>query len=601
MSLSMRLGGVTAAAVVIAGVAAPASPAAPPSCTHLSPPPAGSATFGHPRLTQLQAVCAVAEYPKVASWLNRYPKDLHGGATYVRGGLWDVRIGSDQAGVIAVGAVVDRTGKVLGAWTGAQVTWSMARGTKGAFGGRALNSWPFWLVLSGVFFLGLADLRRLVSWRNLDLLALLGFGVSLWFFDHGRVFASASLIYPPLLYLLLRASWIGFRGRGRAACRPVWPVWLLVGVAVFACTFRIAADFSGTPVIDVGYSGVGGAQAIAEGHSPYGHMPSSSPALKACGPNAIGAVYAFRVQANGRCELGDDHGDTYGPVAYETYLPGYAILPWTTVSNYTRSAKFTSILFDLLCLLGLVLVGRRFGGNRLAATLAFAWTTFPFTLYALCNNTNDTVQAAFLIWGFWLASTPLARGSLGALGGWTKFAPLVAMPMWATYPDGIVFSRRTARFAAAFAAVTLAVFSVLLLEPNVWHAARVFFDRALLWQVGRQSPFSIWDWRQFHARGLPDLHLLQSVLQVLLVLAALALAFFPRRKSPLQLAALTAALLLGFQMLQTYWFYTYIPWFFPFLAFALLAGETQQEQEAVAAEPRPDERRTPPIAAASAT
>jgi hypothetical protein len=312
-------------------------------------------------------------------------------------------------------------------------------------------------------------------------------------------------------------------------------------------------------------------------------------------------VYAFRVQTNGRCELGDDHGDTYGPVAYESYLPGYAILPWTTISNYTRSAKFTSILFDLLCLLGLVLVGRRFGGNRLAATLAFAWTTFPFTLYALCNNTNDTVQAAFLIWGFWLASTPLARGALGALGGWTKFAPLVAMPMWATYPDGIVFSRGTARFAAAFAAATLAVFSVLLLEPNVWHAARVFFDRALLWQVGRQSPFSIWDWRQFHARGLPDLHLLQSVLQVLLVLAALALAFFPRRKSPLQLAALTAALLMGFQMVQTYWFYTYIPWFFPFLAFALLAGETRQEQEAVAAEPRPDERRTPPIAAASAT
>jgi hypothetical protein len=67
------------------------------------------------------------------------------------------------------------------------------------------------------------------------------------------------------------------------------------------------------------------------------------------------------------------------------------------------------------------------------------------------------------------------------------------------------------------------------------------------------------------------------------------------------LAALTAALLLGFQLVQTYWFYTYIPWFFPFLAFALLAGETRQEQEALAAEPRPDERRTSPIAAASAT
>jgi hypothetical protein len=552
-------------------------------------------------LTQLQAVCAVAEYPKVASWLHRYPKDLHGGATYVRDGLWDVRIGSGSAGVIAVGAVVDRTGKVVGAWTGAQVTWSMARGTKGAFGGRALNSWPFWLILSAVFFLGLADLRRLWSWRNLDLLALLGFGVSLWFFDHGRVFASASLIYPPLGYLLLRAGWIGLRGRReRPPGRPVWPVWLLVGAAVFACTFRIAADFSGTPVIDVGYAGVAGAQAIREGHSPYGHMPSSSPTLRACGPNAIGAVYAYRVQTNGHCELGNDHGDTYGPVAYESYLPGLALLPWTTASNFTRSAKLTSILFDLICLLGLALVGRRFGGNRLAATLAFAWTTFPFTLYALANNTNDAIQAAFLIWGFYFASTPIARGALGALAGWTKFAPLIAMPLWATYPDGVVVSRRTLRFAAVFAAVTFAVFSVFLLEANVWHAARVFFDRALLWQVGRTSPFSIWDWRQFHARGLPDLHLLQSALQVVLVLAALVLPFYPRRKSPIQLAALTAALLLGFQMVQTYWFYTYIPWFFPFLAFALLAPRGGQEQEVQAVEEyQSDGRPRSPIVAST--
>ncbi len=46
---------------------------------------------------------------------------------------------------------------------------------------------------------------------------------------------------------------------------------------------------------------------------------------------------------------------------------------------------------------------------------------------------------------------------------------------------------------------------------------------------------------------------------------------FPRRKSPLQLAALTAALLAGFELVQTYWLYTYIPWFFPFAAIAVLA------------------------------
>jgi len=48
------------------------------------------------------------------------------------------------------------------------------------------------------------------------------------------------------------------------------------------------------------------------------------------------------------------------------------------------------------------------------------------------------------------------------------------------------------------------------------------------------------------------------VLQGLLVVGALVVAFFPRKKSPLQLAAFTAALLAGFELCLTYWLYTYI-------------------------------------------
>ena len=64
---------------------------------------------------------------------------------------------------------------------------------------------------------------------------------------------------------------------------------------------------------------------------------------------------------------------------------------------------------------------------------------------------------------------------------------------------------------------------------------------------------------------------MQHVLQVLLLVGAVAAAFFPRRKSPLQLAALTAVLLAGFELVLTYWLYTYIPWFYPFAALTLLA------------------------------
>ena len=124
---------------------------------------------------------------------------------------------------------------------------------------------------------------------------------------------------------------------------------------------------------------------------------------------------------------------------------------------------------------------------------------------------------------------------------------------------------------AGFLLETVAAFSILLLEPHPLHAASVFFHRTLKNQVDRESPFSLWDWRQYHAHGLPDLHLLQRVLQAALVLAAIAFAFVPRRKSPLQLAALTLVLLVGFEFVLTYWLYTYIPWFFAFAAYALLA------------------------------
>ncbi|MDX6470678.1 MAG: hypothetical protein QOF75_2481, partial [Gaiellaceae bacterium] len=110
-----------------------------------------------------------------------------------------------------------------------------------------------------------------------------------------------------------------------------------------------------------------------------------------------------------------------------------------------------------------------------------------------------------------------------------------------------------------------------LLDGHPLHAAHLFWDRTIGWQIGRESPFSLWDWRQYHARGIPDLRLVQRGLELLLLVAALVLPFWPRRKSPLQLAALTAALLAGFELVLTYWLYTYIPWFFPFAAIALLA------------------------------
>jgi hypothetical protein len=503
----------------------------------------------------------------VADWLSRYPRSGRSDEeTYsAKTGLWTVKIWWGAAGEIAQGTVVDSTGTVSEAWTGPQVAWGMARGSSGAFGGTAINNPWVWGAFCLVFFLGLADLRRLLSLRNLDLLFLLSPTASLWFFNHGDVFTAVPLFYPLLVWVVLRATWIGVRNRGTPGA-PRWPVWLLLSATVFLVGFRIGLNVERSNVIDVGYSGVIGAQRIVDGQTPWGNFPVED-SLRACGPADSSGEIRNRIQTNGRCESADPQGDTYGPVAYESYIPGYLALGWTGKWDDLPAAHFTSIAFDLLTLLGLWLVGLRFGGRRLAAVLAFAWAAYPFTQYVSNSNTNDALMPCFLVWGFWLASAPVARGIFAALSGWTKFVSLIVAPLWLTYPGG----RPSLRFAAGFAAATLGAFSILLLDPHPLHEAHVFWTRTVGWQIGRDAPWSLWDWRQYHARGLPDLHVVQRVLQGLLVAGALVAPFFPRRKSPLQLAALTAALLAGAELVLTYWLYTYIAWLYPFTALALLA------------------------------
>ena len=65
---------------------------------------------------------------------------------------------------------------------------------------------------------------------------------------------------------------------------------------------------------------------------------------------------------------------------------------------------------------------------------------------------------------------------------------------------------------------------------------------------------------------------------VLAVALALLVAAAPRRKSPLQLAALTASVLAAFQLTLTHWFYLYLPWVVPFVFLWLLLPE-QGDQE----------------------
>jgi hypothetical protein len=570
-------------------------------------------TPGAPRgtmiLNERQALSVFEQYPKVAHWLSRYRPGSYAGpptnASFdAKSGLWTVQIYYDPAGEIATGKVEDATGHVTEAWTGPQVAWTMARCTDatttartswlfrggcGAFGGPKINTPWLWLSFCALFVLGLLDYRRIVSIRTLDLLMLVGpMTISLWFFNHGDIFTSVPFIYPTLFYALGRMLWIGITGRPTRASATL-PTWLFVALAVFAGGFRVGLNVQHSNVIDVGYAGVVGAERLVRDHrAPWGNFPTEDSSLAACGLADASGEIRRHIQTNGRCEDAIPQGDTYGPVAYEAYVPGYLAFGWSGFWDKLPAAHFTSLLFDALCAIGLALIGKRYGGLRMASILAFAWVAYPFTQYTSNSNTNDSIQPAFLVFGIWLMHKPAARGIFVALAGWVKFAPLLVLGLWLGHPRGLR-SRGKADFVGGFLVATAAAFSIVLLEPRFLHALYLFWHRTVVWQMGRDAPFSLWDWKTYHAAGIPDLHLVQRVLQVLLVGGAIALAVVPRRRTPLQLIALTGAVLVGFECVLTYWLYTYIPWFYPFVAAALLLGTA-------AARPSPAAHEEPAVA-----
>ncbi len=481
----MRLAAVAALALALV-------PAAHAGTTTSVPNPITTTTLlaqTSPRTTKGQAIPLFLANNKVAGWLKRSPRKPVTDATFKQG-IWTVNVWSGRAGEIATGTVDDGTGAVVDAWTGPQVAWKMGRGYKGAFGGAKINSYSVWLGFCAIFLLGLVDWRRPFSVRNFDLVALLSFSVSLWFFNRGDIFTAMPLVYPPLVWLIARCLWVARADRPPRGI-AVWPVWVLAAATVFLAGFKVGLNWRASNVIDVGYSGVIGADRIMRGQSPYGHFPVED-SRPACGPADSEGEIRDRIQTNGICENANPLGDTYGPMSYIAYIPGYEIFGWSHKWDFLPSVHFTSILFDLFAILGLAFVGRRFGGPRLAATAAFAWAAWPFTQYASSSNTNDAIAPALLIWGFAVLTSDVGRGFIVALSGWTKFASLLVLPLWSGYPEARR-PRTITTTLVGFALGSAAVFWVLLLEPSPLHAARVFYDRTISWQIGRDSPFSIWD------------------------------------------------------------------------------------------------------------
>ncbi len=497
-------------------------------------PPAGF------RLSPLEAIEVADQAPAVGDERRQSP-DMRATA-FERGDDWQVSyftgIGSNRTEV-AQAIVDDATGKVLGAWHDHQLHNPLARGYSGAIA-QKVNAPYVWLPLCLLFLIPFFDPRRPLRLLHLDLLVLLGLGLSLLFFNRGEITTSVPLTYPVLGYVFGRMLWIGFRPRqGQGPLVPLVPLrWLAVAAIVLACG-RIALNVVDSHVIDIGVAGVVGADHIAHGRDLYdgGFAPG------------VGI-----------------RGDVYGPFNYIAYVPFELVFPWHGHWDGVPAAHAAAIAFDLLTAIGLLALGRRLrpgqAGRGLGIALAFAWLAYPFTLYTMNANANDSLVAAIAVGAMLALASPPARGALLALGSAAKFGSAALAPLFATGTG-----ERRWRSALVFSVVFLVVCALLVLPFLPDGGLREFYDRTLGYQASRNSPFSVW--------GLaPSLDFLRPVERLAAGALAVAVALWPRRKSATQVAALAAAVVIAVQLGATHWFYFYVVWFLPLALAAMFVAQS---------------------------
>ena len=241
------------------------------------------------------------------------------------------------------------------------------------------------------------------------------------------------------------------------------------------------------------------------------------------------------------------------------------------------AAHAAAIAFDLLTLLGLFLLGRRIRGPTLGIVLAYAWAAYPFTLWALSSNVNDTLVGMLLVYALLAIASPAGRGVLAALAGLTKFIPLALGPLFLR-GRGPSWPRpgQVAVYVLAYG-LTLAVAMLpVLLDSNLPRVlarldrlpGRAYLAVLRMGAVGRAG-----------LRAAPGAGRRDRARDRGCVRASGSAAWWRSRRW-------AAAVVIAIELAASYWLYSYIVWFFPVAAIAVFGAHPARE-EATVIEPLP--------------
>jgi Glycosyltransferase family 87 len=500
----------------------------------IEPPTADTVPRGF-ELSSRQAVRIAERTPQVRMERARTPRLLRsvGFPLYIRDERYEIgytRLDGDRVLELHIDG---RSGEVLEVWTGHQVDWILARGYEPSVGGKTFNSFYVYLPLCLLFLLPFFDPKRPFRLLHLDLLMMLGFGLSQIFLNKGDLDLSVPLVYPFLVYLLVRLLYAGLRpGKAQGPLVPVMPLRILGLGLLLLVAFRIVLNVTDSSVIDVGFASIIGADRILAGEE----------------------LYIFN----------EMHGDTYGPINYIAYIPFELLFPFEGGLTGHPAGHAAALFFDLMTMLGLFLLGRRLRegseGVGLGVAFAFAWAAYPFSTYTLQSNTNDGLIAMLLVFALVVLRSAPARGAMLGLAASAKFAPITLAPLLAAGRGD-----RSLRSVLLFGAALVGVIALSAFAYLPEGGLRELYDTTIGFQLSRESPFSLW--------GLhPSLEPVRVVVMGLAAVLAVALFFVPAKRDLRQVAALTGALVIATQLTAIHWFYFYIVWFAPFALVALLGA-----------------------------
>jgi hypothetical protein len=434
-------------------------------------------------------------------------------------------------GHVVAEADVSTRARLEHVWTGPAAVATYARGNYAPL----FDAWWVVVPFSVAFLLPFLDRRRLRRLLHLDALVLLSFIASYALLDHAQLESAVWLAYPPLVYLLARMIWTGFRGRRSADSGGLLPIPVLwIGLIVLTGA-RIALSLVSHQIIDVGVASVLGAHRLIAGQPLY-----------------------YNTFA---------HNDTYGPIAYLAYVPFELAFGWHGVYGFAPAAKAGAIVFDVATIAALLFLGRRLragsGGTRLGLRLAWAWAACPLTLLAVIVHTDDALIALLSVLSLLAFSSAAARGTILGLAAAARCSPAALLPL---YARGSVRGRRGA-IACAISCTAIVVLVIgLYLPPGGLH---YFYERTLGFQLTRSDVFSPW---ALH----PALDPIKTVLEIAAVLLAVGVFLFPRHpreRTLTQVCALAAAVTIAVQLPAIHWFYYYVLWFLPFVLVALLGPQ----------------------------